>query len=57
MKAKAEKKQTGADYHIACQNCGCVNERLQMIPLRNETHVVGWLFACDDCWVKSLTEK
>lgn len=36
-------------YHLACQNCGTTSKPLQMIPFRNDNHVVGLLTSCNDC--------
>ena len=49
MDTKTEQKQSKEDYHIACQNCGTKRKRLHIIPLRNDKHVVGLIFSCDDC--------
>ena len=48
MKTKAIQKQE-ASYNTACQNCGKSNVPLQMIPLRDDDHVVGLLMSCEDC--------
>ena len=48
MTTKANKKQKKEDYHIACQNCGKAGP-LHIIPLRNEFHVVGLIYSCDNC--------
>ena len=45
----AVQKQTDGSYHLACQNCGTTKQPLQMIPFRNDNHVVGLLTACDEC--------
>ena len=49
MKTKIEQKQKNEDYHVACQNCGTKEKPLHILPLRNENHVVGLIFSCDDC--------
>jgi len=45
---KAIQKQD-EKYHLACQNCGTTSKPLQMIPFRNDNHVVGLLTCCDGC--------
>ena len=46
---EAIQKQTGEQYHLACQNCGTTTKPLQMVPFRNNDNVVGLLTACDGC--------
>ena len=49
MKTAAKQKQSNEDYHIACQNCGTTKQPLHIIPLRNDSHVVGLIHSCDEC--------
>jgi predicted SprT family Zn-dependent metalloprotease len=57
MTTKAEKKQKKEDYHIACQGCATTVKPLQMIPLRNNKNVVGFIFACDECTTELMGQK
>ena len=45
---KAIQKQDGT-YHLSCQNCGTTSKPLQIIPLRDNHHVVGMIMSCDNC--------
>ena len=49
MKTKTNQIQQYEDYHISCQHCGSNSNPIHILPLRNETNVVGMIFSCDDC--------
>jgi len=48
METKVIQKQDDS-YNTACQNCGTTSKPLQMIPLRDDDHVVGLIMSCNDC--------